>query len=303
MLIFSACSNSKPKDGHTDTYSSGVIKIASDESFSPIIQEEIDVFQSVYPQATIVPIYTNEVDAVNLLLKDSVRLAVTTRTLTSKEMDYFHSKKFFPKWTKIATDGLALIVNHQNPDTLITVNDFRRILTGQVTRWKDIYSSSTLKNITLVFDNPNSSTVRFAIDSICGGKSLSTVNVKALKTNRQVIDYVAKNPNSIGVIGVNWIGEREDSTNLTFKKNLRVMSVSRDNVATPGNSYKPYQAYLYTDDYPLSRSIYVLLNDPRNCLPWSFSTFMQSDKGQRIILKSGIVPATQPIRLVNVNDQ
>lgn len=297
LTLLVAC-NSKPKDGRTDTYTSGVIAIAVDETFQPIIQEEIDVFEGVYLLAGIVPHYTTEVDAVNLLLKDSVRLAIATRTLTSEEMNSFHSRKFFPREIKIATDGIALIVNNQNKDSLISVRDVRRILTGEVSAWKEIYPASRLKDISLVFDNKNSSTVRFAIDSICRGQALSD-NVKALQTNQQVIDYVARTPEAIGVIGVNWLGNRSDTTNLSFREEIKVMSVSAADVATPDNSYKPYQAYLFYEYYPLTRSIYVLLNDPRNALPWGFASFLTSERGQRVILKSGLLPATQTVRVVN----
>ena len=88
------------------------------------------------------------------------------------------------------------------------------------------------------------------------------------------------------MIGVNWLGNRSDTTNLSFRNEIRVMSVSEDDIATKDNSYKPYQAYLFYGDYPLTRSIYILLNDPRNALPWGFASFLTSDKGQRIILKS-----------------
>jgi len=261
------------------------------------------VFEGLFPLAGIVPRYTTEVDAINQLLKDSVRLAITTRTLTPEEMNSFHSRKFFPREIKLATDGLALIVNRQNADSLISVRDIRRILTGQVQKWKELYPASGLGDIQLVFDNKNSSTVRFAVDSICKGAPLSDKDVKALKTNQQVIDYVAHTPDAIGVIGVNWLGNRSDTTNLSFRDEIRVMSVSADDVATVENSYKPYQAYLYYGNYPLARPIYVLLNDPRNALPWGFASFLTSDRGQRIILKSGLVPATQPVRIVDVKDE
>lgn len=302
LLALSAC-RSKSKEGQTDTYSSGVIAIAADASFEPIIQEEIDVFESLYPLAGIVPRYTTEVEAINLLLKDSVRLAIATRTLTEEEMNSFHSRKFYPREIKLATDALALIVNRANPDSLLSVRDFRRILTGEAKTWKQVNSNSGLKDIQVVFDNKNSSTVRFAMDSVCGGKPLATENVSALTTNQQVIDFVAKNPAAIGVIGVNWLGNRSDTTNLSFKEEIRVMAVSAEDVATPENSYKPYQAYLYYGNYPLARPIYAILNDPRNGLPWGFTSFMTSDKGQRIILKSGLVPATQPVRIVHVKDE
>ena len=99
------------------------------------------------------------------------------------------------------------------------------------------------------------------------------------------------------------IGVETEATNLSFRDEIRVMSVSADDVATVENSYRPYQAYLYYGNYPLARPIYVLLNDPRNALPWGFASFLTSDRGQRIILKSGLVPATQPVRIVDVKDE
>lgn len=301
LMLLAGC-QSKPKDGKTDTFNSGVIAIAADESFQPIVQEEVDVFESLTPMAGIVPRYVTEVEAVNLLLKDSLRLAIASRRLTAEEMNSFHSRKFEPREIKIATDGLALITNLNNPDTLITVQNIRDILTGKVQRWKEIYPKSRLGDITLVFDNKNSSTVRFAVDSICKGEELSN-RMRALKTNKEVIDYVANNDDAVGIIGVNWLSDKNDSTGLSFSKEVHVMSVSAADEATPLNSFKPYQAYLFYGDYPLARNIYALLNDPRNGLSWGFASFLASDRGQRIILKSGLVPATQPVRVVNVKDE
>lgn len=83
LILLSACQH-KSKDGQTDTYTSGVIAIAADESFQPIVQEEIDVFEGLYPLAGIVPRYVTEVEAVNLLLKDSLRLVITSRKPDSR---------------------------------------------------------------------------------------------------------------------------------------------------------------------------------------------------------------------------
>jgi len=301
LVMFVSCKQQN-KDRFTDTLTSGVIPITVDETFEPIIQEEIDVFEAIYQDAGIVPKFTSELDAINLLLKDSVRLAITTRPLSSKEEAYLKSKKFEPHSYKLALDGIALIVNKSNPDTLITVDQFRQILIGKATKWNEVYPNSNLGKITLVFDNPNSSTVRYAIDSICGGLPLSE-NLNAQKKNIEVLNYVAKNPSAIGVIGVNWLSNKVDTTNLTFNDVVRVMSVSNEAIATEENSYKPYQAYLYYGDYPLTRNVYIINNDPRTSLPSGFTSFLTSDKGQRIILKSGLVPVTQPIRVVNVKNE
>jgi phosphate transport system substrate-binding protein len=300
VLILFSC-QSKIKDKFTDTYTEGVIPIAVDINFQPIIQEELDVFESIYPKAGIVPTYTNEGDAINFLLKDSVRLVIATRPLSDKEEAFLKSKKFSPHSYILATDGIALIVNNHNPDSLITVDQIRDIFTGQTTKWKDIFPKSKLGKIQVVFDNQNSSTIRYAIDSICSGQPLSS-KLNAQKTNLEVIDFVSKTPNAIGIIGVNWLGNHKDTTNLSFKNDVRVMAVSSDSVATVENSYKPFQAYLFYGYYPLTRTVFVILNDPRSSLPSGLTKFLTSDRGQRIILKSGLVPATQPVRIVHTKE-
>ena len=297
MLLFS-CQN-KVKDKFTDTYTEGVIPIAVDVNFQPIIQEELEVFEAIYKKAGIVPTYTSEVDAINLLLKDSVRLAIATRPLSANEEASLRSKKFSPHSYRLATDGIALITNNHNPDSLITVSQIRSILTGEKSNWKDIFPTSKLGKFQVVFDNQNSSTVRYAIDSICEGQPLSN-KLNAQKTNLEVIDFVSKTPNAIGIIGVNWLGNQKDTTNLSFKNVVRVMAVSGEAQATVENSYKPFQAYLFYGYYPLTRSVFVILNDPRSSLPSGLTKFLTSDRGQRIILKSGLVPSTQPVRIVHI---
>lgn len=298
-----SCSDSKPKDGRTDTYTSGVIEITSDESFSPIIQEEIDVFEGLNKDAIICPIFTDEVNAINLLLRDSVRLAIATRKFTEKELKAFLAQKRVPTAIPLATDGLAFIVNKNNTDTLISVDQIRQILTGKAKTWADLYPGSTRGDITLVFDNPNSSTVRFAIDSICEGKKITAPNIKAVRTSQQVLDYIAKSQRAIGVIGVNWLTDKSDSLCLTFKKGINVMSVSGSKNATKDNSFKPYQYYLFSEQYPLRRTIYALVNDPRRCLSWGFAQFLSRDKGQKVILKAGLLPEMPVmIRATHINE-
>lgn len=299
--LFASCGEQKHKGGRTDTYSSGVISFASDESFSPIIEEERDIFESIYMQAKVKPIYTNESDGMNLLLKNKICLVITSRDFKASERKNLQDRKFMPQSFAIAYDGLALIVNKANNDTCITVNDIARILTGKAKKWSDIYPGSRRGDIVLVFDNKKSSTVHFAEDSILKGKPITSKNVVATNKTADVIDYVEKNAGAIGIIGSNWLNDKRDSTNLTFNKKIRLMSVSRMAKASVSNSWKPYQYYLYNGNYPLIRTIYCLINDPINGLPWGFANFIHSPKGQMIIFKSGLLPVQGNINIRDVN--
>lgn len=298
--LFTSCKD-KPKNGRTDTYSSGTISFVSDESFSPIIEEEKEVFELTYPQAKVKPIYTDELSAVNMLMKTKVWLAITARNFTEKELTNLQNRQFAPVAIPLAYDGLALIVNNANPDSCISVKDIKRILSGEAKKWKDIYPNSRLGEFDVVFDNKQSSTVHYCVDSLLGGKPINSPNIEAVKKSAEVINYVSSHKNAIGIIGSNWLNDKRDTTNVTFKKEIKVMAVSRVDDATPQTSYKPYQVYLFNGTYPLKRTIYALLNDPLHGLPWGFAQFIASPKGQMIVLKSALLPVKGNISIREVN--
>lgn len=302
IVLLASCKNASKSNGEKQTLYSGNITIAVDESFKPIMEEELQVYQALTPEAEVTPIYCSEVDAIKLLLQDSVRLVIANRRLTDKELASFHARKFFPESIRMAVSGVALITSPQNKDSLITYKQFKDVLTGKISEWKDLYPESKLGRIQVVFDNPNSGTIHYAIDSICKGEPLAS-DLRAKKTNEEVINYVSATPGALGVIGANWIGSASDTTRLSFNESVRVMAVSDSHRATVANSYKPYQAYLALRQYPLTHDVFILINDPRRALPTGLMTFLTSDRGQRIILKSGLVPATQPVRLVDVKDE
>ena len=288
--LFLACGN-KPKNTKAEQdYRRAARYFAADESFSPILDEALNVFRYNNLLDTLEAQYTNEQEAVSKLMKLETWLAFTTRDFTKNEFQNLKDRHYLPRSIVIAYDGLAIIVNNSNPDTCITVKDFKRILRGEVVKWNDIYPQSRLGDIDVVFDNPLSSTVRWCVDSLLGGKEFSAPNIGAVKTSAAVIDYVENHSNALGIIGSNWLNDSRDTTNVTFKKNIQVMKVSRMDSATAYNSWRPYQYYLYNGNYPLIRTIYALLNEPRSGLPSGFAHFCRLPKGQFIIQKSGLLP-------------
>lgn len=288
-LFFFSCGK-KDRGGRTDTRTSGEISFYADESFSPIIEELKRQFEFEYPQAKLDPIYTNEIEGFNQIKDLKTCLLFTSRALKPSEVAYLKTKRQLPECFPIAYDGLALISNSSNTDTCISVKDVKRILSGEVTNWNQIVPGSKRGEIEVVFDNNQSATLHYVVDSILDGKPINSPNIVASKTSKEVIDYVDQTPNAIGVIGSNWLNDRRDTTNTTFKKNIHVMSVSLTDDAKPYNSWKPYQAYLLDGRYPFVRTIYAILVDPQRALPYSFANYVTNPKGQLIVFKSGLLP-------------
>lgn len=309
-----ACSSGESKkQRRTDTPTSGIARIAVDESFAPIIQQQIDVFEGTYPEATIVPIYTSEKEAYQILRQDSVRVLIGTRAPNSAERELVDKRRDRVMIQKLAVDGVALIVNKNNVDTLITVDNIKKIMTGEIRKWKELDPNSKLGDITVVFDSPNSSTARFINDSILNKQpfgqhvramasdSVVAGDIKTLTPNQQVVDYVRNEENALGIVGVNWISNPADTTGLSFDHTINVMSVSNGvDVGGKPAYYKPYPAFLGYKFYPLSRDVYIIITESQGGLPSGFVKFAAGEKGQRIIFKSGLFPATIPTRVVSV---
>ena len=277
--LLHAC-GSKPNPEQEEAYQKAASFFVADESFYPILDEELYYF-TTQTLDSITPVYINEQDAVKQVMRLETWLAFTTRQFTQKERQNLIDRKYMPRAIPIAYDGLAIIVNNANPDSCITVTD-------------------KLGEIDVVFDNPLSSTVRWCVDSILGGQQFSAKNIGAVQTSAAVIDYVEKHENALGIIGSNWLNDKRDTTNVTFKKNISVMGVSKMKTAEKYNSWKPYQYYLYNGNYPLRRTIYALLNDTRNGIPSSFTHFIQLPKGQKIILRAGLLPQTANMNVRDV---
>lgn len=280
-----------------DTPTAGTISIAVDESLKPLVDAEIRAFEGIYRNAHINVNYTSEGEAMYALLKDSARLAIVTRRLVESEEKTLRNQTIVPQQLKMATGGIALIANRQNTDTLITVDEIKKILEGEIEtlnapKKKDVPTLSVV-----VFDQPNSGIIRFLRDSIMTFDTLPKYCF-AVKSNSAVVEYVSKTPQALGLIDLSWISDRDDSTTNSFLNSIRVLAVSSDS-----GFFQPYQAYIAERSYPLVRDVMMISREARSGLASGFMAFVASDKGQRIVLKSGLVPATMPIRIVEVNHE
>lgn len=289
------------KKPYSDTPTSGYVQIAGDETLEQLLDATSDTFTGLYKYAKLNVRYGPESSCFQYLLNDSVKVILATRKLNASEDAVFKSRNLYPVTTRIAIDGLALIVNKENRDTLLQLQQLKKILQGEIKNWSQINQSNPSGEIRFVFDNNGSSTVRYLSDSLMQGKLNFPDNCFAAKSNSQVIDYVEQNKNAIGVIGVNWISDKDDPKMLSFSKRIKVVWISTaTDPVYPDDYFGPFQAYLFTGEYPLRREVYLINREGRNGLGTGFASFVAGEQGQRIIRLSGLLPSspyTREIRL------
>ncbi len=264
------------------------------------MEEEISVFGANYPEAGMKPVYCSENEAIRLLASDSLRTAITTRPLNEAEEKMVTSRTLSPRTAIVATDAMALVVNKENPDSLITLDEIKGIVTGKITRWEQLAHSTQEGELKLIFDDSGSSTVRYMVDSLCQGEKFQG-NLYAQGSNEAVLETVKSDPTVIGVVGANWLKEAKDSALSTFDNlDVRVMWVSRFDA--PYEVFRqPFQYYIATGEYPLLRTVYVITTDPRvTSMVKNFFFFLTGQRGQLIICNSSQLLPHLPVQVKEV---
>lgn len=298
--LFTACGPAvKP---NPDTLTTGKISISVDENYQYLGEEMVGTFVALNRDAKITASYKSEYDAFNDLLKDSARVIMVNRELNAYEKAYFDSLQITPKTTKIAFDAVAFIVNKNNPDTNLTVGHLRSIFEGKTPTWQQLHSTSTLGNMQVVFDNASSSNARFLQEKF--GLKAFPDYCQAASSNPNVLKYVEEHPNTIGVIGVNWISDKDDSTSMSFLKNTKVVYLSAaTDLSFEHDFFPPLAGHLALKEYPLYREVYLIKREPYNGLGTGFVNFCYGEKGKRIVRLMGLLPANITARVVRVKDE
>ena len=283
-FLFFNCKKEDKMVENGETILKGKATIYVDETIMPIVEDEVMVFESEY-DAKLSLISKSESEVLNSLFNKEVGIVVLARDLSKKELNIFEQRKIVPKITKFAIDGIAFVSNKSSSDTLIALKDVIGFMKGE--------NNSKIKG--LVFDNPNSSTVSY-MNNLAGLNALPEKNVYTFKTNNEVLKFVSENNGMVGVVGVNWLSQPRISME-SIIKNINILSVKG---IDKGGYYAPSQSNFADGSYPLLRSLYVVNCQGSTGLGMGFSSFVRGDIGQRIVLKSGLLPFVIPTRKLNI---
>ena len=288
IIVFFACNQNNKQKSNNETILKGSTSILVDETLLPIIEDQVEVFESLYAGSKIKLIAKSEAESVLALSKDTSKIAILSRKLNREEEKVFESKKITPRTTVFAIDAVAFISNKRNKDTLVALQDIVDFMKGK--------SISNIKG--LVFDNPNSSTVRY-MNELSGLKEMPSKGIFSFKTNEEVIQFVSENEGMIGIVGVNWLMQP------SLKMQPIVDKVNLISVKGIGKTayFAPTQNNLAEGKYPLARDLYIINCQGYSGLGMGFASFIAGDIGQRIILKSGLLPIKMPGRNIKTRKQ
>ncbi len=281
ILILCSCSNNTSEKDfiENDSPKQGTINISVDESFKPVIEEQIKVYNSSFPEAVLKVTYKAEVECFKDLYLDSTRLIIVSRGLTKEENNYFKNYlSFEPKYMQVAYDAVAAIVNINNKDSVFTIDDLRKMMIGE-------------KKYTVILDGNNAtSTVKYLQDTILKGKNFSS-NVVAVNGSAAVIEAIKSTTNAIGFVGNSWVSNFYDANQMENLKKIKLALIECTRCEEPGYFVKASQASLTYGQYPLARHLYFIVKENWLGLGSGFANFLSLERGQLIFKRSCLVPS------------
>lgn len=289
VLLFNSCNSATEGSNNGEAIDKGTIHISVDESFKPVIDSQIQVFESSYPEAKVIAHYKPEAECLRDFAVDSIRMVIATRGYTEGEARFISdSTGAHPSTLVVAYDAIAVIVNPASKDTLFTMAEIIDLLKG-----------TSPQKLLPVFDGVSAtSTVRFVIDSVLKGQALGS-NVTAAKSSEEVINYVSNTSNAVGFLGVSWVGNKEDSTQLSYLQKVKVAQI--ESTTEPGVYVSPAQYNIYYRRYPMVRDLVYVLKERNVSVGRGFAYFLSGQRGQLIFKRSYLTPAQMSLNVRNAS--
>ena len=277
-ILATACKTSSTTE-QIDTPSEGRIRISVEESFKPFIEQELKVFALSFPKASIEVAYKSEIECFKDLASDSTRMIIVTRGLDKKEQaNYKEQLSYAPTFGILAYNAIAVVVNKKSKDSVFSMAELSAVLSGK-------------NNKQVVMDGSNlTGIVRFLKDSLLHETPFGK-NVVSANGSEEVISYIKENPNAIGFVGMNWVGDNYDPKQMEDRKSLKMALVECTLCIEKGYYSQPSQSNISKGHYSLSLPIYYILKENAPGLGTGLLNFMSLERGQLIFQRAFLVPA------------
>ncbi|WLG26574.1 phosphate ABC transporter substrate-binding/OmpA family protein [Pseudomonas lurida] len=173
----------------------------------------------------------------------------------------------------IAIDGLAIILNPQNPLNSLNTEQLAQVFNGEASTWEAVGGVGGPIHVYARDDQSGTYDTFKDLVLRLRGKPLAP-SAKRFESSEQLSDAVSQDPQGIGFIG------------LPYVRQAKAVAI----VDGDSQPMLPLNSLIATEDYPLSRRLFFYL-PPSGHNPWAKALvdFTQSSKGQAIVAASGFI--------------
>lgn len=213
------------------------------------------------------------------LVSGTCDIAMSSRDIKNKEIELAKKKNITPFEIKAALDGLAVVVNPNNPVTKLTVEQLAKIFSGVIHNWKEVGGND--QKIVILSREINSGTHVYFKEHILrandpNNKTEFSPSALLLSSSQAIADEVAHNSGAIGYYGMGYVSSKQKVIHVASNQNSEYIAPTIENVIS--------------NKYPISRPLFLYTNgEPQNNIK-KFVDFILSKEGQDVILKNDFIP-------------
>lgn len=213
------------------------------------------------------------------LLNNTCDIAMASRQVEENEINLAKKQNITYKEFIVGLDGLAVLVNKDNPVNNLTMEQLRDIFMAKITNWKEVGGEN--RPIVLLSRESNSGTHMFFKEQVI---RLGDINSKdefspkslLMPSSQAIVDEIYQNPNAIGYAGIGFMNNQTKTISISARNSTEFFDPTIENV-------------MY-GKYPISRPLYLYTNGEPKGIAKDFIDYALSEEGQQVVVETAFVP-------------
>lgn len=296
-IAFFSCQNYSYDGPGQDVPTAGSIEIYVDRSDSMLINEWIELFQMNYPKAKVKPIFASHQQIMRWLEVDSLKKAFIINkklSIDQKEFLALHRNCTVHE-TPLAKSSLVFITFKNSIVQELNIEDLVSHFSTQ-TQSLAIFNEIVCDTLGIQFEQ-----LKSMINTQKNRKfRLNGLKLVHFKTDQEIVDYVNVNSKALGLISLNNIGNNYNKVTLANQSKVRILKVQNNKSKT---SFFPFQSQIKANQYPFTQDIVAYDLQGYSGLANGFISFVNSQPGQIICKKSGLIPSNDVGRTIEIDSK
>ncbi|MGE5344217.1 MAG: phosphate ABC transporter substrate-binding protein [Candidatus Omnitrophota bacterium] len=255
------------------------LQIKGSDTMVNLGQAWAEAFMKRHPDMSVAVTGGGSGTGITALINNTCDIAEVSREMKKEEIDMARVKGIDPHRINVAMDGLAVVVNPQNPVSQLTIDELADVFSGKIKNWNELGGNNL--PIVILSREVNSGTHVYFKEHVLRkgnpqGKEEFAPQALLLPSSQAIADEVSQNPSAIGYYGMGYITTKEKALKIAKDKNSPYVPPTMENVVSHA--------------YPISRPLLMYTKGIPSGSVKTFMDFILSPDGQNIVKKLDFVP-------------
>ena len=253
----------------------GTIQVKGSDTMVHVVSAWAEAFMKENPSIPVAVTGGGSGTGISALLNGTTDIANSSRTMKASEISAAKGRGFTPVEYIVGLDGICVIVNPSNPVKQLTMDQVKKIFTGEVSNWKAFGGSDA--KISVFTRDSSSGTFQFFQEHVLA-KADYSVRARRLASNSALVQAVEDDTNAVGYVGMGYAEEAAGK--------VKILNIAKNDKSA---AVQPNATTVRDASYPISRGLQMYTKGEATGNVKSFMDFILGSAGQKILVEMGFV--------------